>query len=389
MTDLPPSQSPRILFLFSDTGGGHRSAAEAIIEAIRLEFGDCLQADMVDFFIEYAPLPFNQLPKWYPYMVKAPKMWELGFHLSDNADTVSFINNAAWPYVRRTARNFAKRVQHDLVVSVHPVFNIPLIRAMSRVNPRPFVTVVTDMVSTHASWFSPQADLCMVPTQAAYDRAVKKYAMPKEKLKVVGMPVAERFCGPPANPGPLRERLGWPLDRPVILLMGGGEGMGPIEQNAVALADAGLPAALAVIAGRNQALKEKLEARKWPIPVKIYGFVREMPEFMQAADILVTKAGPGTISEAFNAGLPIILYSRLPGQEDGNVLYTVEEGAGVWAPSPDLVVAAARNWVMHPEHRQVAADACRRIARPQASREIARHLAALAGVVRLDDRADA
>jgi len=109
--------------------------------------------------------------------------------------------------------------------------------------------------------------------------------------------------------------------------------MGPLERNAEAIAESGLPAALVVVAGRNLKLKQRLEARSWPIPTFIYGFVRNMPDLMSAADILVTKAGPGTITEALNAGLPIILYSRLPGQEEGNVTYVTAEGAGIWAPN--------------------------------------------------------
>ena len=72
--------------------------------------------------------------------------------------------------------------------------------------------------------------------------------------------------------------------------------------------------------------------------MNIYGFVNEMPAFMHAADILVTKAGPGTISEAFIAGLPMVLYSKMPGQEDGNVTFVVDTGAGVWAPEPEETV---------------------------------------------------
>jgi 1,2-diacylglycerol 3-beta-galactosyltransferase len=101
---------------------------------------------------------------------------------------------------------------------------------------------------------------------------------------------------------------------------------------------------------------------------------------MQAADILVTKAGPGTISEAFNAGLPMILYSRLPGQEDGNVSYVTSQGAGVWAPHPDRIVAAVKNWIECPEEWSQAANASRRLARPDAARQIARILAAQVGV---------
>ncbi|MEI8132459.1 MAG: glycosyltransferase, partial [Leptolinea sp.] len=111
-----------------------------------------------------------------------------------------------------------------------------------------------------------------------------------------------------------------------------------------------------------------------------YGFVRAMPDFMQAANVLVTKAGPGTICEAFIAGLPIILYSKMPGQEDGNVDYVVNEGAGVWAPEPEQVVAALQTWLNAPELRWQAAFECRRVARPNAAREIARILAGRVGV---------
>jgi 1,2-diacylglycerol 3-beta-galactosyltransferase len=123
-----------------------------------------------------------------------------------------------------------------------------------------------------------------------------------------------------------------------------------------------------------------LEGHRWSIPTRIYGFVKEMPDFMQASDILVTKAGPGTISEAFNAGLPMILYSRLPGQEDGNVGYVTSQGAGVWAPRPDQIVTAVKNWIDHPERLNQAAGASRRLARPDAARRIARILAAQVGI---------
>jgi 1,2-diacylglycerol 3-beta-galactosyltransferase len=166
----------------------------------------------------------------------------------------------------------------------------------------------------------------------------------------------------------------------VVLLVGGGEGMGHLEKTALAIAEARLPLALVVITGRNRRLKANLEARPWPMPTYIYGFVREMPDFMSAADILLTKAGPGTVTEALNAGLPMILYSRLPGQEDGNVVFVVSEGAGVWAPKPREIVSALRDWLEHPEKRLLAVENCRRVAHPQAARQIAHILADWAGL---------
>jgi 1,2-diacylglycerol 3-beta-galactosyltransferase len=92
---------------------------------------------------------------------------------------------------------------------------------------------------------------------------------------------------------------------------------------------------------------------------------------MHAADILLTKAGPGTISEAISAGLPVILFSRLDGTEVGNVRYLVDHGAGIWAPSPDKAVEAVIRWLEHPEERTHASSVCRTLSRPQAAREIA------------------
>ena len=150
--------------------------------------------------------------------------------------------------------------------------------------------------------------------------------------------------------------------------------MGPLDATASAINVSGLPVSLIVIAGRNQRLKEKLEAKDWKIPHLIYGFVKNMPELMCAADVLITKAGPGTISEAFIAGLPIILYSRLPGQEEGNVLYVIGEGAGTWAPEPGMVVSVIKNWIKHPDRLAETTEASRSLARPEAARQIARLL---------------
>jgi 1,2-diacylglycerol 3-beta-galactosyltransferase len=147
--------------------------------------------------------------------------------------------------------------------------------------------------------------------------------------------------------------------------------MGPLAKNAQAIDDSGLDVTLVIVCGRNQRLKATLEERKWENPTLIYGFTRDMPDFMRAADFIVTKAGPGTIAEALNAELPIILYSKLPGQEDGNVTFVQEEGAGVWAPTPPEVVRTLTRWISRPEERKRVIENCRRAGRPEAARTIA------------------
>jgi 1,2-diacylglycerol 3-beta-galactosyltransferase len=150
--------------------------------------------------------------------------------------------------------------------------------------------------------------------------------------------------------------------------------MGPLAETAIAIDQSGLDLNLVIVTGRNVHLKNYLETLPWDNPTFIYGFTQEMPEFMQAADAIVTKAGPGTIAEALVAGLPIILYARLPGQEDGNVTYVEKTGVGVWAPDPQKVVRALTRWVCRPGERARVALDCLRAARPQAARVIARAL---------------
>jgi 1,2-diacylglycerol 3-beta-galactosyltransferase len=363
-------KKPHILFLFSDTGGGHRSAAEAIIEAIHLEYGEAVTTEMVDFFKSHAPLPLNKMPDWYPDMVKAPHLWGLSFKISDGRRRARAITASMWPYVGRASRALVRNHPADLVVTVHALANTVILKALGRNRP-PFITVVTDMVTTHALWYDQRADLILVPTEQARQRAIQ-YEMDPRRVRVVGQPVAERYCVPVGDKTMLREKLDWEADKTIVLLVGGGDGMGPLGKTARAIATSGLDVALAIVAGRNERLKKHLESLEWPVPVHIYGFTHEMPDFMRAADVLVTKAGPGTIAESLNADLPVILYSKLPGQEDGNVTFVVEEKVGVWAPKPEEVVATLREWVQKPNVRLKYVENCRRASRPDASRQIAR-----------------
>jgi 1,2-diacylglycerol 3-beta-galactosyltransferase len=365
-------EKPHILFLFSDTGGGHRSAAEAIIEAVGLEYGDQVTTEMVDIFKTYAPRPLNRVPDWYPLMVKAPGLWGAGFKITDGRARARALTATFWPVAARTARKLIQNHPSDLIVTVHPLGSTFILKALGKDRP-PFITVVTDMVTTHTLWFDRRSDLICVPTESARQKAIE-YTMLPEKVIVVGQPIAARYCIPAGNKAELREKLGWPQDKFTIVVVGGGDGMGPLAQTVRAIANSGLDVALAVVAGRNERLRHSLEEMKsaWKVPTTIYGFTRDMPDFMRAADVLVTKAGPGTIAEALNAHLPIILYARLPGQEDGNVTFVRETGSGVWAPTPQRVVATLRRWLENPEERKKAVDACQKAARPDSSRAIAR-----------------
>jgi 1,2-diacylglycerol 3-beta-galactosyltransferase len=320
------------------------------------------------------------LPRFYPEMVKLPELWGVGYIISDGRPQARLMTSTFWPIVRRAARRLVKEHPADLLVSVHPVANSFCLKALGKNRP-PFVTVVTDMVSTHALWFDKRADLILVPTRMALDHALKNHMSP-EKVRVVGQPIMDRHCQTSCDKTSLRETHGWRVDKFTVLVVGGGDGMGPLAEATRAIDESGLDLNLVIVTGRNTKLKDYLETLPWENPTYIYGFTHEMPDFMHAADAIVTKAGPGTIAEAMAAGLPIILYAKLPGQEDGNVTYVENRGVGVWAPEPLKVVRTLTRWVCRPAEREKVAENCRSAARPDASRIIARALGEKIGLTK-------
>jgi 1,2-diacylglycerol 3-beta-galactosyltransferase len=373
-------KKPHILFLFSDTGGGHRAAMEAIIEALGLEYGDGVTTEAVDFLKDYAPSPYNRLPRFYPEIVKLPELWGISYKISDGRRQARLVTSTFWPIVRRAARRLVHEHPADLLVSVHPVANSFCLKALGKNRP-PFVTVVTDMVSTHALWFDQRADLILVPTHMAFESAMENHMSP-DKVRVAGQPISEKHCLAGCDKPSLRAKYDWPADKFTVLLVGGGEGMGPLAETARVIDESGLDLSLVIVAGRNAGLKCSLEAQKWENPTCIYGFTQEMPDFMRASDAIVTKAGPGTIAEALAAGLPIVLYAKLPGQEDGNVTYVENRGVGVWAPDPLKVVRTLTRWVCRPAERAEVVKNCRSAARPDAARVIARALGEKIGLAK-------
>jgi 1,2-diacylglycerol 3-beta-galactosyltransferase len=169
----------------------------------------------------------------------------------------------------------------------------------------------------------------------------------------------------------------------LVLIVGGGEGMGPIERFARAI-DAALPVTeladqLAVIAGRNTALRERLSSHSWRRPVRAEGFVNNMPDWLAAADVLVTKAGPGSITEGMLSGLPLLLMGKVPGQEDGNVKYVTSRGVGAWQPDPERAASLLCDWLT-PGNPALAAMSfrARQLAMPDAASAIAEDILQIA-----------
>jgi 1,2-diacylglycerol 3-beta-galactosyltransferase len=374
------ARKPRkVLILMSDTGGGHRSAAEAIAEGLaRIEPGE-FDVQPLDFIADCTPFPLSHASRLYrPGVAYSGPLWGWFWRMSDDPARTAFLLRHLIPWASSSLVQLLRRTTPQAIVSVHPLSNHLAVQAVRRLDkPIPVITLVTDLVRAHVSWFCPDVTLCIVPSDAVRQKALACGLSP-QKIEVVGPPVSLKFRQALEGKRELKRKLGLKPDLPALLLVGGGEGMGKVFRIARAIAKARLPAQLLVVAGRNRPLRRRLERVDWEIPTAVFGFVDNMPELMTASEVIVTKAGPATISEAIACGLPIILSGAIPYQEDLNVVYVEENSVGYLAEEPGEIANLLREW-LQPGNDALGRMArnARRLARPEATLKVARLIADL------------
>ncbi|KAL8152636.1 hypothetical protein V2J09_010396 [Rumex salicifolius] len=353
LMQLGADRPKNVLILMSDTGGGHRASAEAIGDAFKLEYGDEYNIIIKDVWKEYTGWPLNDMERQYKFMVRHVQLWSVAFH----STSPKWIHSM---YLAAIAAFYAKEVEAglmeykpDIIISVHPLMqHIPLwvLKWQGLQKKVIFVTVITDLNSCHPTWFHPGVNRCYCPSEEVAKRA-SQIGLEESQTRVFGLPVRPSFARAVISKDDLRVELEMDPQLPAVLLMGGGEGMGPVKKTAKALGDALFDAEtskpigqLIIICGRNKSLASNLESMEWKIPVKVRGFEKQMEKWMGACDCIITKAGPGTIAEALIRGLPIILNDYIPGQEKGNVPYVVDNGAGVFTRSPKETAKIVSDW---------------------------------------------
>ncbi|KAM0947050.1 putative monogalactosyldiacylglycerol synthase [Dioscorea sansibarensis] len=348
------SRRPRnVLILMSDTGGGHRASAEAIRDAFLLEFGDRYRVFVKDLWKEHAGWPLNDMERSYKFMVKHGHLWKVAFHgTSPRWVHCSYLATMAAFYAKKVEAGLRK-YKPDIIISVHPLMqHIPLwvLKWQGLLKRVVFVTVITDLNTCHPTWFHKGVTRCYCPSPEVSKKALLD-GLDTSQIRVFGLPIRPSFCQAILNQDELRKELEMDSRLPAVLLMGGGDGMGPVEETARALGEVLFDeecqrprGQIVVICGRNQVLKSNLESIEWTVPTKIRGFEIQIEKWMGACDCIITKAGPGTIAEALIRGLPIILNNFIPGQETGNVPYVVENGAGVFSRSPGETASLVSRW---------------------------------------------
>lgn len=363
--------SKKILYLFSDTGGGHRASANSLIAAVN-KINPKIQQEMIDVFTECGGL-LNFIVKLYGPIVKySPWLWRYLYYFADQSGGMSFIEKITFPYVAKVLAEQIRILDPDIIVSVHPLLNRVTIKALDQLKrTTPFITVVTDPVTLHNSWISNRADAVVVATEDARDMAVS-YGMPKGKIKILGLPIHPKFLER-KNKKEILKSFGLQENLTTILLMGGGEGGGNMEKILASLDKNPSGIQAIVICGRNEKLVKQLEKDDFNFPKKIFGFTTEVPLIMDAADLIITKGGPGSIAEAMAKDLPMVISSWLPGQEEGNVKYVKQHDLGFVEKNPDRIASIIKKMLKSKKLGQIRHN-INKVAHPNASMDIAKFI---------------
>jgi len=346
---------PKIDFIYVDSGGGHRAAANALLEVIRqqqrpwdirlLSIQDLL--NQIDFIRKSTGIEFQEV-----YNIILRRGWTVVTpSLVPVAHTLIRLTHAAQV---RVLRDHWKGAPPDMVVSLIPHYNRAMFQALSRVRPgAPFVTILTDFADYPTNfWMERQNQFVICPTERSVRQARALGLADRLILPASGVILNSKFYAAPAVDREAgRGRLGLRPELPTGLILFGGEGSTEIERIVRLLNDSNLEMQLIALCGRNQRALDAVRALPARIPIFAEGFTKEIPHYMALADFFIGKPGPGSISEAIAMRLPVIVERNawtLP-QERYNTDWVEEQGVGIVVKNFSQIVVAVRD-MLQPEH---------------------------------------
>jgi 1,2-diacylglycerol 3-beta-galactosyltransferase len=368
-----PERRKRVLILMADYGYGHRSAANAIAEALRDEHGTECHVDIVNpLEDERAPAFFRETQTNYDEIVRQrPNLYKLGDQIYDLPGAGNVIEGALTLLLFNVLRRILRRHWPDVVVCTYPTYQAILATIFAVQKRRvPVITVVTDLATVPRLWFHPIVARCLVPTQTVFDLALEA-GLPPEKVKITGIPVHPDLARNGDERASLRAGLGWQPDVFTVLAIGSKRVANLVDALRV-LNHSGLPLQLAVVAGGDDELFRELKETDWHREAYVYNFVSDMPSLLKAADCVLGKAGGLTVTEALACGLPLILVDVIPGQETGNAEFVIDGNAGELAREPAETLEILCHWLERGgELYQARARSASQLGRPRAAHDVA------------------
>ncbi|MCD5401066.1 hypothetical protein LR013_00505 [candidate division NPL-UPA2 bacterium] len=362
----------RLLLLYIFERSGHHLAALAIERALReLEgSGKVLTVDS----LSYTNPRLNQVVQrsYLSLLHNAPEVWN---YLYDNpkvarkiAGVKEFINKLSSNRLEKLLDSFSP--QAVICTQAFPCGVVAAYKEKRRKN-IPLMGVITDYIA-HCYWLYDQVDFYAVPHETTKRDLLRK-GVAEKKIRITGIPIDPKF-GRKQDGNRIAERVSLSPNLPTVLIMGGGQGLGPVEEIVCRLDALTLPFQMIVVTGLNKSLRRDLKKRESRMtkPVHIVGYVDNIEELMEISDIIVSKPGGLTSAEALAKSLAIVIANCLPGQEERNSQFLVDEGVAIKVDEGKGIAAVVEELLRNSQRLSSLQAKARGLSRPDASSEIAK-----------------
>src|SRR5262245_35053802 len=362
----------RILLMYITRVSGHRQATVAISQALK-KLNPRVEAPQVNGFGYTYPLLEKVVNQAYMSVIQTtPVVWD---YIYDHPGIVKK-SESIKKYLHKTshdkiARLFS-RYRPDTVVCTQ-AFPCGMVADYKREHHLEFklIGVLTDF-APHSFWINDGVDYYIVPSVGTKERFVRK-GVPADMIKVYGIPVRPKFVMQ-LDRRPIAADIGFSVDVPTVLVMGGGQGLGPIKKIVRSLIKIKSDLQIIVLAGTNKRIVEKLkkEAKKTSKKMLVYEFANNVDELMELATLIITKPGGITTAECLAKGLPMVIVNPLPGQERRNTDFLIQNGIGIRIDDTNDIGEEIEILLNSPERLAAMSNAAYANARPHATEDIAR-----------------
>lgn len=359
----------KILILYSQIGQGHISAAKALHEGITHLYGLDVEVEAVDFMEFMSSVLTKVTQRTYDGSTKfLPVLCKLFFEGTDSKWPIKLLNKANYPFAITKLKKFFDEKKPDIIVSTFPLWDYMTaeIWKKNRKNAK-FISIVTDSITIHNGWVVADTDYHIVANE---DTALvlKGLGVKDEKIKILGFPVRLDFTGEFDRRGFLEE-LGLNPDLFTILFLPAAQNPRRNIKIMKELVQNHADKNVIVITGRDPKIKPKIEKLGQSPNLKVIGWTDEMPKFIRAADVVVTKAGGATVMECIAAKKPLVITFIIPGQEQGNAELIKRYGLGIIAPSADMSISESIKYIK--DNHETFAKQLEKASNPQAALKIA------------------
>lgn len=367
----------RILFLYTSAESGHKECADSVRMGFKSFYPSSVQTVGIDAINYLYPFLGNLVAKTYLEILRyTPQIWNF---LYDNPkineitkelrQLFSFFNSSK-------LKLLLDEYDPTMFVCTHAIPCSVIAEQKRRGNCRlPLVAIITDY-AVHSYWVDPEVNLYIVANHESQKSLTAK-GVPKEKIKVCGIPISLEF-NRKMNRHTARMKLGLDVQKPVILIMGGIRGFGPIEEITRELVLLQPVPQILVLTGINRDLEKKLNCYSKNENIQIFGYTSMVSILMDAADLLITKPGGMTTSEALVKELPMILVNPIPGQEVRNARYLLKHHAAVQVKNLREIRETVKQFFCHPETLKSLSENAKKISTPFAAKDAQNAIISLA-----------